>query len=60
MLNEDKLKILYATNPEKVAYNVLRKYGKDKDQYFNVFKAINDLDMRVALADYGVDEDGEV
>lgn len=58
MLNEEKLSILDATDPAVMAYYVLRKHRKYDENYFNIFRTINELDMRVALADYGLDEDG--
>lgn len=58
MLNENKLEVLDAADPEVMAYHVLRKYGRSDENYFNIFRTITDLDMRVALADYGIDEDG--
>lgn len=59
MLNEDKLDVLDANDPAVMAYYVLRKYKRSNENYFNIFRTINELDMRVALADYGVDENGE-
>ena len=59
MINEDKLKELRATDPKKMAYLVSRKCGKSTDGYFDIFKTINDLDLRITLADYGLNKNGE-
>lgn len=59
MLNADKIKKLNANNIEDMAYIVRRKYGEYSNGYFDIFKTITNLDINIALADYGVDANGE-
>lgn len=59
MINVEKVKDLYVQDPKMMAYLVGRKYGEYSNGYFDIFKTINNLDIRIALADYGVDEKGE-
>ncbi len=59
MLNVEAIKALYSPNMETMAYLVSRKYGEYSDGFLDIFKTINTLGMRVALADYGKNKDGE-
>lgn len=60
MINEEKVKALNANNPEMAAYLLKRNYGEYSDGYFDIFKTINNLDIRIALADYGLDKNGDI
>ena len=59
MINEEKMKELRNKDPQKTAQLVARKYGEKVDGYFDIFKTISDLDIRITLANYGVKENGE-
>jgi len=59
MINEEKVKSLYCANPEMEAYLLKRNYGEYSNGYFDIFKTISNLDIRIALADYGVSKNGE-